>query len=86
VLRHDKSLHAAKVQPHMKNVPDYLVPPALRHLHGIRRERKGRPGGDNKSKRWTGQSKGQLRHQKRKADPLKSFELSKPSKRARAKN
>ncbi|EDO28693.1 predicted protein, partial [Nematostella vectensis] len=24
VLRHDKELHPAKVQAHMKNVPDYL--------------------------------------------------------------
>ena len=24
LLRHDKSLHTAKVQQHMKNVPDYL--------------------------------------------------------------
>jgi len=63
-------------------VPDYLVPPALRNLRGLREERRGRSRG-NQSNRWTGQAKGQLRHQKRKADPLKSFELSKPSKRSR---
>ncbi|XP_030365869.1 probable ATP-dependent RNA helicase DDX56 [Strigops habroptila] len=30
VLRHDKPLHPAIVQPHLRNVPDYLVPPSLR--------------------------------------------------------
>eukprot|EP00112_Aurelia_sp_Birch-Aquarium-sp1_P011103 Seg2341.2 transcript_id=Seg2341.2/GoldUCD/mRNA.D3Y31 product="putative ATP-dependent RNA helicase DDX56" protein_id=Seg2341.2/GoldUCD/D3Y31 len=30
VLRHDKTLQPTKVQPHMKNVPDYLVPETLK--------------------------------------------------------
>ncbi|XP_068277504.1 probable ATP-dependent RNA helicase DDX56 [Nyctibius grandis] len=30
VLRHDKPLHPAIVKPHLRNVPDYLVPPSLR--------------------------------------------------------
>ncbi|KAG7277813.1 hypothetical protein CRUP_026114 [Coryphaenoides rupestris] len=30
LLRHDKDLHPAVVKPHMKNVPDYLVPEVLR--------------------------------------------------------
>uniref|UniRef100_A0A8C2TI47 RNA helicase n=2 Tax=Coturnix japonica TaxID=93934 RepID=A0A8C2TI47_COTJA len=30
VLRHDKPLHPAIVKPHLRNVPEYLVPPTLR--------------------------------------------------------
>ncbi|XP_053856765.1 probable ATP-dependent RNA helicase DDX56 [Vidua macroura] len=29
-LRHDRPLHPASVQPHLRHVPDYLVPPSLR--------------------------------------------------------
>ncbi|XP_074023830.1 probable ATP-dependent RNA helicase DDX56 [Numenius arquata] len=32
VLRHDKPLHPATVQPHLRNVPEYLVPPSLRGI------------------------------------------------------
>nr|XP_047910155.1 probable ATP-dependent RNA helicase DDX56 [Anser cygnoides] len=32
VLRHDKPLHPAIVKPHLRNVPDYLVPPSLRGI------------------------------------------------------
>lgn len=32
VLRHDKPLHPAIVKPHLRNVPDYLVPPSLRSI------------------------------------------------------
>ncbi|XP_032870051.1 probable ATP-dependent RNA helicase DDX56 [Amblyraja radiata] len=32
LLRHDKPLHPAIVKPHMKNVPDYLIPPTLRRI------------------------------------------------------
>ncbi|XP_068128461.1 probable ATP-dependent RNA helicase DDX56 [Hyperolius riggenbachi] len=30
LLRHDRPLHPAIVKPHLKNVPDYLIPPSLR--------------------------------------------------------
>ncbi|KAM4719932.1 putative ATP-dependent RNA helicase DDX56 isoform 2-T2 [Anableps anableps] len=30
LLRHDKDLHPAVIKPHMKNVPDYLIPETLR--------------------------------------------------------
>ena len=35
VLRHDKVLHTVKKQAHLANVPDYIVPPALKKLSGI---------------------------------------------------
>ncbi|XP_064631463.1 probable ATP-dependent RNA helicase DDX56 isoform X2 [Lineus longissimus] len=78
LLRHDKSLHTAKVQQHMKNVPDYLVPPTLKRLrHGPIRDRQER---SNKPRRGggahRGRSKGQMKFSKTKADPLKSFEFA----------
>ncbi|KAJ0057487.1 hypothetical protein NL108_009216, partial [Boleophthalmus pectinirostris] len=50
LLRHDKDLHPAVIQPHMKNVPDYLVPKSLNGivnpLSGRRKKRnKPRTGG-----------------------------------------
>nr|XP_057912377.1 probable ATP-dependent RNA helicase DDX56 isoform X2 [Doryrhamphus excisus] len=32
LLRHDKDLHPAVIKPHLKNVPDYLIPEALRGI------------------------------------------------------
>ncbi|KAM9307309.1 putative ATP-dependent RNA helicase DDX56 [Pholidichthys leucotaenia] len=40
LLRHDTDLHPAVVKPHLKNVPEYLIPEALRgvlHPHSSRR-------------------------------------------------
>jgi len=39
-LRHDKALHTVKLQPHLADVPEYIVPPALRNLAGVSRPRK----------------------------------------------
>ncbi|XP_057674705.1 probable ATP-dependent RNA helicase DDX56 [Corythoichthys intestinalis] len=32
LLRHDQDLHPAVIKPHLKNVPDYLVPEALKNV------------------------------------------------------
>lgn len=40
-LRQDKTLHTVKLQPHLKNVPEYIVPPSLKKVVEIgRRKRK----------------------------------------------
>ncbi|XP_078033421.1 putative ATP-dependent RNA helicase DDX56 [Augochlora pura] len=39
-LRQDKALHTVKLQPHLKDVPDYIVPPTLKRLVGIGKRRK----------------------------------------------
>lgn len=40
-LRQDKALHTVKLQPHLKDVPEYLVPNSLKKLVGMgRRKRK----------------------------------------------
>ncbi|KYQ47479.1 putative ATP-dependent RNA helicase DDX56, partial [Trachymyrmex zeteki] len=40
-LRQDKTLHTVKLQPHLKDVPEYIVPPTLKKVMGIgKRKRK----------------------------------------------
>ncbi|XP_018047310.1 PREDICTED: probable ATP-dependent RNA helicase DDX56 isoform X2 [Atta colombica] len=40
-LRQDKTLHTVKLQPHLKDVPEYIIPPTLKKIMGIgRRKRK----------------------------------------------
>ncbi|XP_041825411.1 probable ATP-dependent RNA helicase DDX56 [Melanotaenia boesemani] len=69
LLRHDKDLHPAVVKPHMKNIPDYLIPETLKGvfnpLRGKRRKRmmKSKPEGVIKSS---------LKKNTR-GDPLRSF-------------
>eukprot|EP00064_Thunnus_orientalis_P016850 superscaffoldBa00003428_g16922 len=48
LLRHDKDLHPAVVKPHLKNVPEYLIPETLRGavnplLSRRRRKKKDKP-------------------------------------------
>jgi ATP-dependent RNA helicase DDX56/DBP9 len=40
LLRHDKALHTVKIQPHLADVPEYIVPSALKSLAGVSRPRK----------------------------------------------
>ncbi|CAL7937587.1 unnamed protein product [Xylocopa violacea] len=39
-LRQDKALHIVKLQPHLKDVPDYIVPPTLKRLVGIGKKKR----------------------------------------------
>ena len=36
----DRALHRVRIQPHLADVPEYIVPPALRNLAGVSRQRK----------------------------------------------
>ena len=73
ILRHDKALHTVRQQAHLKNVPDYIVPPTLRKMTGNANHsnRKGRKrhfkGG------YSGGSAAKKKFEKRKADPLRSL-------------
>uniref|UniRef100_A0A3B5A2C8 Probable ATP-dependent RNA helicase DDX56 n=1 Tax=Stegastes partitus TaxID=144197 RepID=A0A3B5A2C8_9TELE len=55
LLRHDKDLHPAVVKPHLKNIPEYLVPETLRGVvHPLssrrkKRREKSKPGGVSKT-------------------------------------
>lgn len=73
VLRHDKSLHTVKVQKHLKNVPDYLVPQTLRHMRGMS-DKPGKSKARRKNTAPKGPTKAEIKYKKRKADPLRSFE------------
>lgn len=68
VLRHDKILVPTDQKPHMKNIPDYLVPDALKHVM-LKPKRK-------RKKNITFHEK----NKKAKNDPLKSFKYRKRSK------
>lgn len=40
VLRHDKALHTVKIQQHLADVPEYIVPPTLKNVAGITKRSK----------------------------------------------
>ncbi|XP_077118873.1 putative ATP-dependent RNA helicase DDX56 [Ranitomeya variabilis] len=78
LLRHDKPLHPAIVKPHLKNVPEYLIPASLRSvanplLH--KRKRRVHPG----------PSKGPPKKMRKTQNPLRTFKYSKGKKRTAAK-
>ncbi|TWW66183.1 putative ATP-dependent RNA helicase DDX56 [Takifugu flavidus] len=69
LLRHDKDLHPAVVKPHLRNLPDYLIPDTLRNVINPlscknRRKRKEKPK--------LGVVKTSFKNTRGK-DPLKSF-------------
>ncbi|XP_070991004.1 probable ATP-dependent RNA helicase DDX56 isoform X1 [Oncorhynchus clarkii lewisi] len=70
LLRHDKDLHPAVIKPHLKNVPEYLIPPTLRGvanpMSGRKRRRREKPKPD-------GVVKTTFKKDFRSKNPLKSF-------------
>ncbi|CAJ0916545.1 unnamed protein product [Ranitomeya imitator] len=79
LLRHDRPLHPAIVKPHLKNVPEYLIPPSLRSvanplLHK-RKKRRVHPG----------PSKGPPKKMRKTQNPLRTFKYSKGKKRTATK-
>ncbi|NP_001231472.1 probable ATP-dependent RNA helicase DDX56 [Sus scrofa] len=71
LLRHDLPLHPAVVKPHLGNVPDYLVPPALRGLVRPHKKRK-KPLSAKKAKKVKTQNplrSFKHRGEKRRAEP-----------------
>ncbi|XP_018428642.1 PREDICTED: probable ATP-dependent RNA helicase DDX56 [Nanorana parkeri] len=71
LLRHDKALHPAVVKPHMKNVPEYLVPPSMRSVVNLL----------NKRKRRLRTKAGGFSKFKRPQNPLRTFKYTKGRKR-----
>lgn len=69
LLRHDKDLHPAVIKPHMKNVPDYLIPETLRAVVNplsSRRRRRIKPAAE-------GVVKSSFKKNVPGRNPLKSF-------------
>ena len=76
VLRHDKTLLPTKCQPHLKNVPEYLVPDTLKPKLSRRRKNfKKRDYSSSNSKAISGKKR------KKDDDPLKTFKFQRPGKK-----
>lgn len=69
-LRQDKTLHTVKLQPHLKDVPEYIVPPTLKKIMGIGK-RKRKFDRDATSATHT-----KSRHLARTSNPLISLQIS----------
>lgn len=78
-LRHDKALRPARVQPHMKHIPKYLLPT----MAPVQEGEPSKPATGAKSgfvpfrkegaKKGGKHAKGGLKGRKKKSDPLKKF-------------
>ncbi|PSN37192.1 putative ATP-dependent RNA helicase DDX56 [Blattella germanica] len=73
-LRHDKALHTVKLQPHLANVPDYIVPPSLKSIVGTRR--RSRKRNFDRMSGVGGTSKVKAHYQAKKSNPLACMEFS----------
>jgi len=79
-LRHDKALHVVKKQPHMADVPEYLVPPTLKRLAGMStRTRKW----NNEAAAGSRKGSAEAKFQAKKRNPLLSMEFSGFSKKSK---
>lgn len=71
-LRHDKELHPARVQEHLKRIPEYLLPEAARKQ--ISKKKLGFIPYSNPKKNGRHNKKGKVTKRKNvKTDPLKNF-------------
>lgn len=76
LLRHDKALHTVRLQEHLKDVPDYIIPPTLKRLANARTHQQRRTAGDGEgSSGARSSSKKEKTFLKRKDNPLLSFEF-----------
>ena len=79
MLRHDKALHTVRLQSHLKDVPDYIIPPTLRRLASSTMAKKNKPSkggsGDADKACQEKSSRKEKVHQKRKANSLFSYEF-----------
>ncbi|PBC27116.1 ATP-dependent RNA helicase [Apis cerana cerana] len=70
-LRQDKALHTVKLQPHLKDVPDYIIPPTLKRLVNTGKKKKKFNREAATSKPTATQSK----YRARASNPLMSLQL-----------
>lgn len=70
-LRQDKALHTVKLQPHLKDVPDYIIPPTLKRLVNTGKKKKKFNREATTSKPTATQSK----YRARASNPLMSLQL-----------
>ncbi|XP_049593502.1 probable ATP-dependent RNA helicase DDX56 isoform X3 [Syngnathus scovelli] len=72
LLRHDRDLHPAVIKPHLKNIPEYLIPEALRDVVDPLSNKRRRRGPSQKPKPH-GVAKSSLKGK----NPLRSFRYTK---------
>ncbi|KAF7995772.1 hypothetical protein HCN44_006879 [Aphidius gifuensis] len=73
-LRQDKALHTVKLQAHLKDVPEYIVPASLKRLIGFgKRKRKF-------NRELSGATSAKSKHQARQSNPLISLSIKKKKK------
>ena len=72
ILRHDKALHTVRQQVHLRNVPDYIVPNALKKMttNSFKSKSKGQRNFKNKQREMSSAKK---KFEKRQSDPLRSL-------------
>ncbi|XP_052463574.1 probable ATP-dependent RNA helicase DDX56 [Carassius gibelio] len=78
LLRHDKDLHPAVIKPHLKNVPDYLIPTALKSLVNPLKRRK------KKKIKTGGVMLSSFKKNIRGKNPLKSFRYTRKKREKKA--
>ncbi|XP_076242202.1 putative ATP-dependent RNA helicase DDX56 isoform X1 [Calliopsis andreniformis] len=71
-LRQDKALHTVKLQPHLKDVPEYIIPPTLKRLVGIGKRKRF-----NKEAATSRSTATQMKHKARASNPLVSLQIKK---------
>lgn len=75
-LRQDKALHTVRLQSHLKDVPDYMVPESLKRLSGLRK----RKHKFNREAAANGATATKSRRQARASNPLVNFNIMNKSK------
>lgn len=50
-LRHDRTLYTVRVQEHLADVPDYLVPPALKSIVAVNRSKRTKKSNESNAKK-----------------------------------
>lgn len=81
MLRHDKALHTVRLQSHLKDVPDYIIPPTLRRLAKASNNKSRAASASSGKKARTGTK--EKTFLKRKDNPLLSFEFGGFKKKAK---
>lgn len=84
MLRHDKALHTVRLQSHLKDVPDYIIPPTLRRLARASGNRaRGAQSNSAPGQKGGRTAPKERSYLKRKDNPLLSFEFDGFKKKAK---
>lgn len=76
-LRHDKALHTVKLQDHMSDVPDYMVPSSLKEYIINQEKEESDKGAKKKDKDYYKKKLvGYKKYQAKKSNPLVGMEYT----------